>query len=294
MFVKRADAWDESLKVGIMIPLYKKDDRNDCNKYRGVCLLSIGSRILARVIAKRVAWWAEYLGFLDEEQAGFRKGRSTADVVQMMVRMQEDVVDLKRRMELNGNEGMNEEEWPVARLLDLRKAYPRVNKPGLWRLLERYGMKGKCLDTIVDLHESTVYKVRGKEGVSESWVPARGLREGCSTSPILFNVYHQAVMRQAEVARRSGGEEVGVTWRWMPRGSFAEESACQKGSCECVRMEVSLALFADDTTIVGVKSEIENGVRTVKKVVNQWEERNNEEKEEVLEFWTDEGEGELE
>ena len=173
----------------------------------------MGSRILARVIAKRVAWWAEYLGLLDEEQAGFRKGRSTADVVQMMVRMQEDVVDLKRRMELNGNEGMNEGEWPVARLLDLRTAYPRVNKPGLWKLLERYGMKGKCLDTIVDLHESTVYKVRGKEGVSESWVPARGLREGCSTSPILFNVYHQAVMRQAEVARRSGGEEVGVTWR---------------------------------------------------------------------------------
>jgi hypothetical protein len=62
MFVKRVDAWDEYLKVGIMIPLYKKGDCNDCNNYRGICLLSMGSRILARVIAKRVAWWAEYLG----------------------------------------------------------------------------------------------------------------------------------------------------------------------------------------------------------------------------------------
>jgi hypothetical protein len=160
----------------------------------------------------------------------------------------------------------------------------------LWKLLEGYGMKGKCLDTIVDLHESTVYKVRVKEGVSESWVPARrGLREGCSTSPILFNVYHQAVMRQAEAARRSGGEEVGVTWRWVPGSSFAGGSAWEKGSSECVRVKVSLALFADDTTIVGVKSEIDSGVRAVKEVMNQWEERNNEEKEEVLEFGTEEG-----
>jgi hypothetical protein len=160
-----------------------------------------------------VAWWAEDLGLLDEEQARFRKGKSTADVVQMTVRMQEYAVYLKRRMELNGNEGMNEGEWPVARLLDLKKAYLRVNKPGLWKLLERNGMKRKCFDTIVDLHESTVYKVRGKEGVSKSWVPARGLREGCPTSPILINLYHQAVMRQAQAARGSGGEEVGVMWR---------------------------------------------------------------------------------
>ena len=50
----------------------------------------------------------------------------------------------------------------------------------------------------MDLHETTEYKVRGREGVSEAWISARGLRKGCSTSPILFNVYHQAVMRQAE------------------------------------------------------------------------------------------------
>ena len=34
---------------------------------------------------------AERLGLLDDNQAGFRSGRSSADVVQMMVRVQEDV-----------------------------------------------------------------------------------------------------------------------------------------------------------------------------------------------------------
>ena len=82
-------------------------------------------------------------------------------------------------------------------------------------------MNGKCLESLIDLHECTVYKVRGKEGMSDAWMPARGLREGCSTSPILFNVYHQAVMRQAEARRHEQNGDVGVTPRLVPGGSFA-------------------------------------------------------------------------
>ena len=167
MFVSRAHEWSESLKGGVIVPLYKKGDREDPGNYRGVCLLAMGSRILARVIAKRLGRWAEDLSLLDENQAGFRKGRSTADVTQMMVRMEEDVSDLKRRVNEHGCE-MDENEWPVARLLDLRKAYPRVNKPALWLLLERCGLVGYCLNVITDLHESTEYKVRANDGMSES------------------------------------------------------------------------------------------------------------------------------
>ena len=74
-------------------------------------------------------------------------------------------------------------------------------------------MNGKCLDTIVDLLETTVYRVKGKKGVSEFWVPEKGLREVCATSPILFNFFHQAVMRQAENEREVNA---GVVWKWMP------------------------------------------------------------------------------
>ena len=57
------------------------------------------------------------------------------------------------------------------------------------------------LETLIDLHETTEYKVRGYEGMSSAWLLARELREGCSTSPILFNIYHQAVLRQTGEAR---------------------------------------------------------------------------------------------
>ena len=110
MFECRADRWEESVKVGIMVQLFKKGDRNDRNNYRGVCLLAMCSRVLGRVIAKRLAWWAEHLGLLDENQAGFRRGRSTAVAAQMMMRVQEDVVDCRRRKRKYVNEARMEED----------------------------------------------------------------------------------------------------------------------------------------------------------------------------------------
>ena len=50
MFEKRANEWDECVKSGIIVPIFKKGDRREVNNYRGVCLLSMCSRVLARVI----------------------------------------------------------------------------------------------------------------------------------------------------------------------------------------------------------------------------------------------------
>ena len=115
MFEVRANEWDELVKVGAMVPLHKKGARDQANNFRVVCLLSMCSRVLGRVIAKRVGRCSEHLKLLDENQAGFRKGMSTSDVVQVMQRIQKDVVDCKRLVN-DGANGMNEDEWPCARL----------------------------------------------------------------------------------------------------------------------------------------------------------------------------------
>ena len=60
--------------------------------------------------------WSEKIGILDENQAGFRKGRSTPDVVQLMVRVQKDVKDGRRRVGVS-ERVLEEGEWPEARHL---------------------------------------------------------------------------------------------------------------------------------------------------------------------------------
>ena len=54
MFEVRANEWDELVKVGAMVPLHKKGARDQANNFRGVCLLSMCSRVLCRVFVKRV------------------------------------------------------------------------------------------------------------------------------------------------------------------------------------------------------------------------------------------------
>ena len=64
MFENRALKWKEELKIGQMVPLFKKGDRNDRNNYRGRA--------------------------------------STADATQIMIRIEEDVEDLRKRRRKRG------------------------------------------------------------------------------------------------------------------------------------------------------------------------------------------------
>ena len=140
------------------------------------------------------------------------------------------------------------------------------------------------------LYETTSYKVRGKEGVSGEWLPERGLKEGCSTSHVLFNIYHQAVMRQVEEHRRElGGEGVGVRFRWVREGLSQVPKPGRGGVLRPRQMVVSSLLFADDTTIVGRKWELGRGSGGGEGGNGKWEERNIEDKKERLEFGTAEG-----
>ena len=66
------------------------------------------------------------MNLLDENQGGFRKGRSTADVTQIFMRIQEDSVMMQNALDGQGQPT----DCSVQRqafLLDWKKAYPRVS-----------------------------------------------------------------------------------------------------------------------------------------------------------------------
>ena len=292
MFENPSELWEDDLKTGLVIPLHKKGDRDNPNNFRGICLLSMGSRILARVLADRIRIWAEHMELVDDEQAGFRKERSTADATQVMMRIQEDSVDLRKRKIIAGEE-IDEDLMPAARLLDLRKAYPRVNRPALWGLLKKYGMGEKCLKALQGLHEETNYKIKSREGTSEPWIPLRGLREGCPSSPPLFNIFHQAPMRTASRRRKeiaaTRDEDPGLVYSFVPGSNFPNVKLWESHNSEAKKKVVDKGLFADDTAGVGKQKELETGITIMKEEMARIEEMNNEDKEEILIFGTEEG-----
>ena len=68
----------------------------------------------------------------------------------------------------------------------------------------------------------------------------------------------------------------------------AQKETWERANSEAVEVCIEKSLFADDTTILGNKAEIDGGVEVTKKVMASFEERNNDGKEEVLEFGTEE------
>ena len=158
----RASQWPKQLKVGLVIPLHKKGDRKHPNNYRGVCLLPILSRILARNFVTRFRNWAEDIGALDENQTGFRQARSTADETIIFVQLQEDA----ELLHLSDPDYKHESNKSRAQaiLIDLKKAYHHVNRPMLWAILSKCGLPRSTINKLKDLHDK-IYHIERKDGM---------------------------------------------------------------------------------------------------------------------------------
>ena len=165
------------------------------------------SRILARILATGLRNWAEATGALDENQTGFRQGRLTTDATQIFVRIQENGKVVRNMEEINNENNEREERKEMAILVDLKKAYPRVSRPILSVILEKYRLPSKVIDKLNGLHEFTLHRVRGEQRDSTAFITQRGLQERCMTSPLIFNMFHTAVNRVAEKERACEAEK---------------------------------------------------------------------------------------
>ena len=108
-----------------IITLYKnKGERNGCNNYRGISLLSIVGKVFARVILIRLQKkLAERI--YPESQCGFRAELSTIDMVFSLRQLQEYIA-----------------------FIDLTKAFDLVSRDGLFKVLPKIGCPPKLQSMI--------------------------------------------------------------------------------------------------------------------------------------------------
>ena len=79
-------------KDASIVPLFKKGSRVDCGNYRGISLLSIASKILARILLNRLNSQITPQA-LPETQCGFLSGRSTMDMMFSLRQVQEKCLE---------------------------------------------------------------------------------------------------------------------------------------------------------------------------------------------------------
>ena len=67
----------DEYKESIIVPIYKKGDKTDCNNYRGMSLLPTTYKVLSKILLSRLIPYAEEV--IGDHQCGFRRNRSTTD-----------------------------------------------------------------------------------------------------------------------------------------------------------------------------------------------------------------------
>ena len=216
------EMWEEQTHAAIvMMPHKGKGDRADPDKYRGICLLTIISRITAKVAVRRIAGYAEQETLLNNAQWGFRRGRSTRDAIitlRMMAEMcadheercrqkieslekqggaQEEIEEMKKTME--DNRGM-------VQLIDIQKAYPNFSRELAWQVLRKHGLPENLVRVVSTLHEDTVYEVRDDEyEIGEIQVTERLQRR---LSIIVYHIQFGPQRCCGGIARKIGWNQV--------------------------------------------------------------------------------------
>ena len=266
--------WPNAWKVGVIVPLWKKKgDRRNKNTRRGITLLSIGSKLVARICALRLQRWCQ--SWLNPFQFGFRAGSGVDDVQQVSRRLLEETAQ------------SNHDKTFLLRLYDLEKAYPKVARHALWKALDMKGCPEKFARVLRAIHEGTASKVRLQGFEPNSFVPERGLREGCPSSPILFNAYHHCIMEVFRARRGRQAESLGlppgIAWTYKVDGRVAKRKNDREDEGRHTRhCVIGDFAYADDTGIAGEATEVKQAEKTFTQTITDFAGIVNEDKTEGL------------
>ncbi|XP_039309072.1 uncharacterized protein LOC120358560 [Solenopsis invicta] len=124
----------EDWRMSIIVPLYKSGDQEKMENYRDISLLCTAYKVYAEIIRNRLEKEVERRSLLSENQAGFRKRRSTIDNIFVLSHMAQRKIS-------EGGDGRK----IYALFADLKAAFDNVDREMLWKIMRRNGLDEKMI-----------------------------------------------------------------------------------------------------------------------------------------------------
>ena len=164
-------AWNR----GRVVLVHKKGDASEVNNYRPITVLTCMNATYSKVINARLTKVVEVHRLLGEVQNGFRKDRSGSDSSFTLNTILWKSLAKKKKVHLS--------------FMDLQKAYDSVDRGILWQKMRKLGFGGKFLEAIKCMYEGDFVTCLTNGITTTPVYLGRGLRQGCSLSPMLFALY---------------------------------------------------------------------------------------------------------
>lgn len=173
-----------SLKFSVVVPLFKKGEKDDIGNYRPITLIPVLSKIFEKTFHKRLTSFCTRFSIIRSEQHGFQKGKSTSLACFKIIKQISYFMDKR---------------IPVSMILfDLSRAFDYVCHKTLLGKLESYGIRGHAHKWIKSYLEGRVQRVEISRinksleltsYTSKYCVNNFGVPQGSILGPLLFILY---------------------------------------------------------------------------------------------------------
>ena len=163
------------LKAAIVSPVYKKDDPQKLDNYRPISTFPVFSKILEKLIYKRMYSFFVSKNVLYEKQFGFRQNHSISHAINYSVDYAAKKIEDKKHV--------------VGLFLDLSKAFDTICHSKLITKLHNYGIRGNCLELLKSYLHSRNQITKFNNTKSDSELIFYGVPQGSVPGPLLFLLY---------------------------------------------------------------------------------------------------------
>ena len=165
----------------LIVTIYRrKGDGAECGNHRGISLLAIAGKVLAKTVLNRLEFISEEV--LSESQRRFRAGCSTSDMIFTLCQLQEKAAEQHQPLNVV--------------FVDFTKVFDTVDHTNLWTILETY----ECphADKLVNITKQFHYEMKAQVSVrgepSDAFVVNHGMKQRCMLASSLSSLYPTAVL----------------------------------------------------------------------------------------------------
>jgi len=168
-------SFPDNMKMAEVNPIFKNNDRHLLANYRPISLLPVVSKILEKIVHKRLYSFLTRNNLINPSQYGFRPNCSTTHAV----------------LEFLSNIIANSDrkQFSLGLFLDLSRAFDSLHINTLLYKLSHYGIRGHALTWFASYLKDRKMCVKFNNTLSTSSGISYGIPQGSVLGPLLFLIY---------------------------------------------------------------------------------------------------------
>jgi len=165
----------------LISPLYKKSDPSLPTNYRPLSLANTILKLFTQILSNRLLDWSSKNKIISDYQAAYKRKSGCIDHVFLLTSTIQYNFHIKRKV--------------YGLFVDMSKAFDTVDHKRLWFKLGKLGVSTKVITVLKYIYKNANAKIRTNYDISDSFSIDRGVLQGETVSPILWNLYLEDIIQ---------------------------------------------------------------------------------------------------